>query len=201
VSTPLALPTGGRGQGLALALTLVAAGAVWFAIMAPLWQWYEDRAEMLQRQQAMAHRMASIVATLPALRREALRVNRPGSTADNGSDFDTSAALLSGDTDALAAASLQQRIDEFATKAGLRIGSEEILPAQQEANLRTVAVRVTITAQYRPLVTWMLALARSETPIVADEIQLRGSAGNAADLPLDVGLTVTSWRAAKADVR
>jgi hypothetical protein len=188
----LALPTGPRGRTLALALTILVGVSVWFAVIAPLQQWYDDRAELLRRQQAMARRMNSLVETLPTLRREA---------GNNGAG-NTRAVLLTGETDALAAASLQQRIDELAVAAGVRIGSEEILPNQTEGDMRAVAIRVTVAASFHDFTAWLLALARSETPMVVDELQLRGPPVKpAADLPVDANLTVTSYRAAKADAK
>jgi general secretion pathway protein M len=116
---------------------------------------------------------------------------------------DTPAALLSGTSDPLAAASLQQRIEAFATEAGVHVGSEEILPGQPDGDLRAISVRLTMSAPYRPLVSLLLALARSETPMVVDELLMRGPPGKAGDeeAPFDSSMTVTSWRSAKADPR
>jgi hypothetical protein len=183
---------------LALAMTLVAAVTVWLGAVAPIWGWYDDRAELLRRQRANAHRMASLVESLPALRRQAAAVDGTASQA-GGTSNDTSAELLTGANDSVAAASLQQRIEELATRAGVQIGSEEILPGQAEGDLRAVAVRLTITAPYRSLVGLLLALSRSEIPMVVDELLLRGTPGKPGenDLPVDVSMTVTSYRSAK----
>jgi len=195
----LALPGGPRGQLLALAMALLAAVVVWFGAIAPLWGWYDDRAELLRRQRAIAHRMASLVETLPALRRQVATVDNVAT--GGGANNDTSAVLLTGANDPVAAASLQQSIEELATRAGVRVGSEEILPAQTEGDLRAIAVRLTLTAPFHSLVGLLLALSRSETPMVVDELLLRGPPGKPGDddLPIDVSMTVTSYRAAKAE--
>jgi general secretion pathway protein M len=196
----LALPSGTRGQMLALGLALLAAVVIWIGAVAPVWGWYDDRAELLRRQRAIAHRMASLVETLPALRRQVATV--AGEAASSGAaSADTTAVLLTGTSDPVAAASLQQRIEELAMQAGVRVGSEEILPAQAEGDLRAIAVRLTLTAPFRSLVAMLLALSRSETPMVADELLLRGPPGRPGenDLPVDVSLTVTSYRSAKAE--
>lgn len=194
----LALPSGPRGQMLALSMALVAVVVVWLGAIAPLWGWYDDRAELLRRQRAIAHRMASLVETLPALQREVARVDI---AATGGANNDTSAVLLTGANDPVAAASLQQSIEELATRAGVRVGSEEILPAQTEGDLRAIAVRLTLTAPFHALVGLLLALSQSETPMVVDDLLLRGPAGKPGDddLPIDVSMTVTSYRAAKAE--
>jgi hypothetical protein len=196
----LAMPTGGRGQLLALGLALLAAVAIWLGAITPLLGWYGDRAEVLRRQRAIAHRMASLVETLPALRRQAAAADG-AAPRSGGANADASAALLTGANDPVAAASLQQRIEELATQAGVRVGSEEILPGQAEGDLRAIAVRLTLTAPFRSLVALLLALSRSETPMVVDELLLRGPPGKPGDddLPVDVSMTVTAYRSPKAD--
>jgi hypothetical protein len=198
----LALPAGTRGQLLALAMTLLAAIAVWAGAITPLLDWYGDRAELLRRQQAIARRMESLAETLPALRLEASRLN-VNHTAGAGPDTDLPTALLPGATDPLAAASLQQRVDAFATTAGVRIGSEEILPAQTDGDLRAISVRLTMTAPYSALVALLLGLTRSETTMVVDELLMRGlpGKGGGEEVTVDASLIVTSYRSAKADAR
>jgi len=198
----LRLTTGVSGRALALAVTLLAAAAVWAGVVAPLRDWYQDRAETLRRQEAVARRMAALVETLPALRGEAEAVAHDGlsgGATDSGED----SPLLPGESDALAAAHLQQRIDDLAAKAGVRVNTEEILPGQPSGDLHAVPVRLTMTAPYQAFVTLLLSLARSGIPMVADEILLRGRADVArnTDTPVDASLTVTSYRAAKADTR
>jgi general secretion pathway protein M len=185
---------------LALGMALLAAVVVWLGAIAPLRGWYDDRAELLRRQRAIAHRMASLVETLPALRRQVTTVDS-AAISSGGASNDTSAVLLTGANDPVAAASLQQRIEELAMRAGVRVGSEEILPAQTEGDLRAIAVRLTLTAPYHSLVGLLLALSRSETPMVVDDLLLRGPSGRPGDddLPIDVSMTVTSYRAAKAE--
>jgi hypothetical protein len=185
-------PTGRRGQALALAMAITAAAVLWFGIVAPVQAWYQDRAELLHRQNAIAHRMGMLVETLPALKRQVEQAVQYRVA---------SAGLLSGTTDALAATSLQQRIDEFAATSGTRVVSEEILPVLAEGGLRAISVRLTVTAPWRSLIRLFLALSRSEIPMAADEIIVRGPPGNTrdVDLTVDANLTVTSYRQAKVE--
>jgi hypothetical protein len=191
------LPTGIRGRILAVAMTVLALAAIWTGFVSPVLDWYGDRAELLTSQRAMASHMAALVETLPALRGEVERLHGAGAA-------DTEAgALLAGTSDPLAAASLQQRIDEFAKRSGVRIASEEILPAQPAKNLRAISVRLTMNnTPYRSLVALLLAVAGSETPMIADELLVRGSPGPAApELPVEASLTVISYRAATPEGR
>ena len=169
---------------------------LWLGAVSPAIDYYQDRAERLRQRQTLSLRMRALVETLPALKREAEEAAKPG-------DADAPTALLTGNTDALAAAILQQRIDELAKTAGARIGSEEILPARKDGDVRAIGVRLTLTAPFKSMVGLLLALARSETPMVSDDIQIRGPVGQDRnldpDIQIDASLTVTSWRSAKGD--
>ncbi len=188
------LPDGRKGQALALALTGLAAAVAWFGVVAPALDWYADRDASLRRALAMRHRMAALVETLPALRAAAEDAAETGVQPG---------ALLAGATDPLAAAALQQKLDELAAAAGVRIGSEEILPARADGDFRAIAVRVTLTAPWRAFVGLLVAIAKSDVPMATDELQVRGPPGSTRDpdLPVDATFTATAYRAAKADGR
>jgi general secretion pathway protein M len=168
--------------------------AVWFGALAPAFDWYADREETLRRERAMAARMAALTETLPALREAA------SEAANNGHQPGT---LLAGATDPLAAAALQQKLDELASAAGVRIGSEEILPAREEGDFHAISVRVTLNAPWRGVVALFKGMASADVPMAADEMQLRGPPGLTKDpeLPIDASFTVVAYRAAKGDTR
>ena len=189
----MTLPTGPRGRTLALGLTLVVVGAAWFGIAAPVLDWYQNRTETLRRQLALQQRMAVLVETLPALRE----------AAETARSSHPTAALFSGGTDALAAAALQQKLDEMAAAAGLRIGSQEILPSQAADSLRAIPVRVTITSPWRALVNLLEATANAETPMMIDDLRLRALPGGAPtqDPLIDASFLVTAYRAVGAEAK
>ena len=111
--------------------------------------------------------------------------------------------MLTGASDAIAAAILQQKLDELAASAGLRLASEEILPSRPAGALRAIPVRVTLSAPWKSFVELLAALASAEIPMSAGDVLVRGMAVNqkSAGLPVDVSLTVTSWRLAKGDAK
>jgi hypothetical protein len=189
VSSAAALPTGRRGQALAVGVTLLAAAAAWSGIAAPLLDEWQDRAERLRRQQALEQRMEALAATLPVLREQAAGAVAAGRQ---------SGAMLPGSSDPLAAAALQQALDAQAAASGVRIASEEILPPQAAGAFRAIAVRVTATAPYGSLVALLLALAQAKIPMIADDIALRGPPANVRDdgLPVTANFTVTAYRPA-----
>ena len=168
-----ALPHGWTGQAMALALTVFAGLAVWLGVIAPAADWFAEREDTLRRERAMAVRMAALIETLPALR------------------------------DAALAAVLQQKLDELASAAGVRIGREEILPARAEDDFRAISVRVSLTAPWRAVVALFQGMATASVPMAADDMQLRGPSANLNDpaLPVDAAFTVTAFRAARAEGR
>jgi hypothetical protein len=190
----IALPSGPKGRSLALGLTILVALVAWLGVLAPMLDWYADRAETLHRHHAVLRRMTALVETLPVLRATAAEA------AENGRQ---PGVLLAGTTDPLAAAALQRKLDELAGASGVRIGSEEILPPQAAGDFRAIAVRVTLTAPWRAFVALLEAMARADVPMMADELQLRGPPANAKvpELPVDARFTVTAYRAAGAEAR
>jgi general secretion pathway protein M len=194
LSVQVALPSGPKGRTLAAGLTALVAIVAWLGVAAPVLDWYADRDETLHRQRTLAYRMSALVETLPALRDAAAEA------AENGRQ---PGVLLAGATDPLAAAALQQKLDELAGAAGVRIGSEEILPAQAAGDFRAIAVRVTLTAPWRAVVALLQAMAKADVPMMADEVQLRAPPANTKDpdLPIDARFTVTAYRTAGAEAR
>ena len=152
------LSSGRRGQALACAATVSVLAALWLCAAAPLWEWYQDRADRLAHAETLTDRIALRIATLPALRQQ-----------DGAGD---SPRLLDGATDTLAAAALQQSIDALAARIGVRLGSQEILPAHTDGALRTVSVRLSAAASFPALTDLLLGLALSDLPMVVDELTL-----------------------------
>ena len=182
-----ALPTGVRGQVLALALTVLAAGAAWLAVAAPLLAWHTDRAERLVQRQTLADRMASVAATLPQLRRQAEGL--PASAAPQ--------PLLQGASDAVAGAALQGQLDRMASEAGIALSSAELLPAEAAGSYRRIAIRLTANGPWPALVALLQAVAQASPRMLVDDLQLQAapSVTSTAAPPVSVTLTVLAFRA------
>ena len=193
MTTLHALPTGVRGRVLALAVAILAVLVLWLGVAAPLLGWYDARAETLRRQQAIEQRMAALVQTLPALQAAAEAAAARGAARRE--------TTLDGASDAVAAAALQQRLDEMAGQAGLRIGSAEVMPSEPAAGaFHPVAVRLTISAPWPALVRLLQATAVAGTPMLVDNLQIRslGRDPNAKESPVEVTFTVIGYRAGPA---
>ena len=149
----LDLPTGRRGRLLALGITLVLLGALWFGAAAPLLGWYADRAVELENRRAVARRMAVLAEMLPELRLQAQ--SAAGAPTGRTGVEDT----LEGASDAIAGATLQQRLQEMAARAGAPLSSAEALPGEPAGAYRRIAVRVSLSTHWPPLVRLLQAVA------------------------------------------
>src|SRR4051794_5890803 len=145
----LDLPTGRRGQLLALGLTIAVLGGLWAGVAAPLLDWYALRAEQVQARAAVARRMAELAETLPALRDQARLVATPGRPAQG--------AVLEGASDAIAAATLQGRLQEMAARAGAPLSSAEALPGEAAGAWRRIGVRVAVNAPWPAIIRLLQA--------------------------------------------
>ena len=189
------LPTGRPGQLLAVALTLIALLLVWEAIASPLIDWYDARADAVTTGRETAARMRNLAAELPALQREAARARLAGPPVSS---------LLGGSSDAVAAATLQGRMQDMAGTAGTALSSTEALPARQQGAYRRVALRVSFNASLPVLVKLLQTIETSTPRMLVDDIQLHTSPiiiaqGHQSSPPLDVSLTVVGFRAGHAD--
>lgn len=195
-----ALPTGRAGRVLALALLLGVLALLWASAGSPLLAWYGDRAERLETREMLAGRMAALAATLPALEREAV-------AAPGGGPPD----LLDGGTDAVAAAALQERVQDLANRSGARLSSLEVLPAQQKGAYREIGVRVATNAPWPVLVRLLQAMAEGTPRMLVDDLQVRAApviisvaagagppGARLAEPALDASLAVYAFRAAAA---
>lgn len=181
------LPEGPRGRALAIGFTLAAAALLWFGLAAPVLEWDASRQAMLERQSVLRDRMRGLAAAVPTLRRD----------AEAARDDRSAEAALEGTSDAVAAATLQQTLDDLAKTAGVRIGSAETLPSEQAGAWQAITVRVTLTASWTPLVHLLQSVAAAPTAMVVDNLQLRGPPRDSRDpdRPIDAAFSVTAWRA------
>ena len=151
------LPTGRRGQALAAALTLTLLAALWAGAVSPLLEWYQQRADLLERQQALLAGMQALVDAVRPLQRQ-------GAVAAPGG--------LSGDTDALADATLLGAVQKMAGDAGASLSSSGALPPEQVAGSRRIGVRVTLRAPWAVLVHLMQSVEQATPRLLVDDLQL-----------------------------
>lgn len=179
------LPTGSRGRLLALGLTLFVVALAWAVVVDPLLGWQTALTEAVDNRGAIARRMALAAETLPALRLQA-----------QGESRAPAAALLEGNTDALAGAALQVRVRELANQAGVSLASAETLPAEATGTFRRIGMRVTAAGAWPVLVRLLQALEQANPRMLVDDMQLQSALSLATETtrPLNATFTVFSFR-------
>ena len=104
---------------------------------------------------------------------------------------------LEGASDAIAAATLQSRIEELAASAGATIGSTESLPAEARSGYRRIGLRYVLSGSYETLVKFLAKLESATPPLVIDNLHIHGvlrRPGTPAAAGLDAGLDVYAFR-------
>jgi general secretion pathway protein M len=180
---------GRRGQALALGLTALVAILIWFGAVSPVLDWYGARADTLNERQVLAARMASVAASEPALRRQS-----------QGLTKEPRSALLEGATEAIASATLQQRVQEMADRTGVRVSSTEALPVEQAGAYRRIRLHVAVTGPWAQLVGLFSAIDAAAPRMLVDDLQIGASSTltTAAIKPLDASFTVIALYPGKA---
>ena len=182
------MPSGRRGQLLALSLLLVVLGGVYLMVVSPLLGLYAERAAVLENRRMLVPRLRAAADELPSLR---ARVEQLRAAAG------TRKITLEGASDAIASATLQSRIEELATSAGATIGSTESLPAEARSGYRRIGLRYVLSGSYETLVKFLARLESATPPVVIDNLHIHGvlrRPGTPAAAGLDAGLDVYAYR-------
>jgi len=182
------MPTGWQGRLLALSLLFVALSGVYLVAVSPLLDLYAERAAVLENRRMLLPRLRATADELPAL---TARVEQLRAAAG------TRKITLEGASDALAAAALQSRIEEFASSAGATIGSTESLPAEARSGYRRIGLRYVLSGPYEALVKFLAKLEAATPPLVIDNLHIHGvlrRPGTPASTGLDAGLDVYGYR-------
>ena len=172
------LPSGRRGQLLAVGLTVICLAALWVAIVSPVMSWYQARSQDLDDRRLVVARMALIAGTVPDLLREATALRAAAPAVRN--------IALEAPSDAVAGGRLQQRIQDLAAAAGITLSSIETLPTQQQGGYRRISLRVACSASLPVLVSLLQTLEVSSPRMLIDDLDLDAS----PDLNRPDGITI-----------
>ena len=183
------LPTGHRGRFLALLLLLVALGAVYLVVAAPLIELYAGRAVLVEDKRMLVPRLQAAADELPELRE---RVTELRATAG------ARKVTLEGSSDAIASANLQSHIAELAASAGVTVASTESLPVETRGGYRRIGLRFTLSGVYEALLKLIAKLEGTSPPLVVENLHIHGVLRRpgtpAASSALDAGLDVFGFR-------
>ena len=160
------LPTGRRGQMVAVGAALVVIMALWLLIISPLIGFYADRADRLAEQQVVVHRMEQLVAG---------RQDLVARAADLGDAAPAKGNLLDGSSIPVATAALQGLVQDTAMTAGASLTSVESLPGETGTGYRRVGVKLALSAPWPVLIHFLQSLQESDTPMAIDDLQVHST--------------------------
>ncbi|HEY1413364.1 MAG TPA: type II secretion system protein GspM [Rhodopila sp.] len=185
--------SGRRGQALAVGIGLLGIIVIWFGIIDPAWSWFDDRAALLAQRQELLVRMQGLAASLPTLR---------ASVGKRGEGADSATMMLPGDSDAVAAADLQERVQKMAADAGANLTAVETLPPAPAAagHWHRVSLRITVTASWPVLMALIGSVEQSPTRILINDVHFRSPilAIRPTVVPIQASMELYGFRAAGA---
>lgn len=173
---------------MASALLLLALSGVYLVVVGPLLDLYAQRAAVLENRRMLLPHLHAAASELPGLRARMEQLR----TASGARKL-----TLDGATDALAAASLQGRIEELASSVGATIGSTESLPVEERSGYRRIGLRYVMSGPYETLVKFLAKLEATTPPVVVDNLHIHGvlrRPGTPSASGLDAGLDVYGYR-------
>lgn len=183
--------TGRRGQALAVAIGICGFAMLWFGILDPVRSWFDGRAALLEQRQQMLIHMRDLAATLPAW--------RTASANKQGGGVERATVMLQGDSDAVAAANLQQRVQKMALDAGASMTAVETLPPEHVADRwNKVSLRISLNASWPVLMELIRSVEESPTRILIDDVRFRSpvTAVRPTVMPIQASMVVYGFRPA-----
>ncbi len=168
---------------LAVALSLAVLGASYLYIVSPVLAAYRNAEESLVETRGLVERYEGLALgkAVHQDRLEELRIRQTGT-----------GSYLSGATDALAAAELQERIRGLVIRHGGQLRSIQNLPARSDGGFRGIAVRVQFSANLSSFHLLLYELESEKPFVFVDNLDVRNRRGNrqAALKNLDPQLTI-----------
>jgi len=179
------LPDGKRGKVLAWAIAAVMVSLTWAFVLSPLENYYDNLVHRRDSLRLLLSReMGSLEVQRRLLARDGLIQTLP---ADR---------LLFGSTDAVAAATLQERVQAMATVVHANVRSIETLSSHQVGAYRRIAVRFQMTGEFQILIELFKAIQEGSPEILVNETQIESDEIGPTDphKPLECNFTVYAFR-------
>ena len=183
------LPHGRLGRIIALSATVLTLVLIWLSAVQPLRDWYADGDALLTGRRALAARMTALAAQVPALTRR---------SAALGTNGDPSSSILTGDTDAIAGAKLQEIVQTLAGAQGITPTSIENLPAVASGRYRRIALQLSLIGRFAVLVQLLQAIEQATPRMLVDDLHVEGAhlVNQPLDGALEAQLTIIAFRTA-----
>jgi general secretion pathway protein M len=148
----------------ALSLLVFVIGALYLLIVSPVIEAYRSTDEASQEVLEQLARYENISKTNP---------NRKAELEKLAKQQSRSGVYLAGDTDALAAAGLQEDVGVKIEKNGGKVRSMQILPVKTDGDFKRVSVRVQLTATLGSFARILYALESGKPYVFIDNLDVK----------------------------
>jgi general secretion pathway protein M len=155
----------------ALSLLVFVIGALYLLVVSPAIEAHRSTDEATQETLEQLARYENISKTNPNRKAQLEKLARQQSQ---------SGVYLAGDTDALAAAGLQEDVGAKIEKNGGKLRSIQILPVKTDGNFKRVSVRVQLTATLGSFARILYALESGRPYVFIDNLDVKNRRGRKA---------------------
>jgi general secretion pathway protein M len=174
----------------AFSLLLAVGGALAFGVIEPLVNSYTNAKTTVERERAAISRARATGLDTAALQAELARLKQRQTTT---------AGLIQGSNESLAAAELQERLKSTIETAHGELRSTQILPSRTEGRYRRVTIRAQAAAKIASLEHALYDLESAPPYLFLDNVEIRarpdqsGRAGAAEDPNLEIRLDLYGY--------
>jgi len=152
------------GRTAALSLLVFVIGALYLLVVAPVIETHRSTDEASRGALEQLARYEHLSKTNP---------NRKAELERLGNQQSRSGVYLAGDTDALAAAGLQEDVGAKIEKNGGKLRSMQILPVKTDGDFKRVSVRVQLTATLGSFARILYALESGKPYVFIDNLDVK----------------------------
>ena len=153
---------------LALAILFALIAVVWAGVAQPVADRMLAYRETVEQAEEQLPRLRRIAASAPMLEAQLAQIKR---------DPAARSRQLSGASDALAAADLQNRVSRLAGDQGIVLRSTQILPPVDEEGFRRIGIRIALESDTAALQKIFYALESAVTLLFIDNVEVRARSG------------------------
>jgi len=174
----ISLSDGSSRKILAAFIGVLVLATIYLTVLVPLLSYYERSEVRLHDRQALAQRYQNLTRDLPRLR---------GVAAEQLSPTHDASLLLTGPTDAVAAAMMQSALKEMVEREGAKLSSAEMLPLNHGSDIiRPVGVRVAFSGNLTLLTSVIKAIETKRPVLSIGDLEIHSAGASKAEEANDV---------------
>jgi hypothetical protein len=186
-SPPYSLPEGRLGRRLAFSITFVLLLVAFLYVVMPVIDWFQSRQDQLAAAQKVVSHMSEAIRATSELEDQVARMR-------GGASHQT--FLLTGDSEAAAAANLQSLIKVIAVQNNIELSSTSLIPSENINSLEKINVEESFSATWPAFVIFLNAINQAAPPLVVSNLTIDGSQQIqeiGVDAPLQISCLVSGF--------